>query len=456
MERREGHGNRIAPSFLQSASCPIMSDVAQNPMSRLAGEIVYRTLCRTRVGSVVVASVILSVAGIPENRLGAQQVPTLNSSGPGLWSSPRLVEELRVGRLDGPDEYIFGRVAFLAPSRNGSIFVLDDQGPRLRLYSSDGTYLRDVGRIGEGPGEYQQIVGIGMTPADELAVFDVALARISFFSSEGDFLRSVPSHTGGNWRADAFRVDTEGDFLVYTARYATVFDPRTGRQIGVGPEGSDRTLYLRVSSNGEILDSLAIPVSTRPRRRGFVVMTSEGNLTPFGDELQYAPSPEGYIVAGYTTEYAIHRLDRGGTPLSRFLRPYEPVRLARRERSEWQARADYYSRRPRAPAQGAIPDVKPAFRRLEVDEDGRIWVHRYVRATERVEPTSRRADGPPPITWREVPTFDVFEPTGRFLGTVVVPPNTRLFIRRGDQAWGVTRGEFDEDYVVRFRLETGS
>ncbi|MEX2281150.1 MAG: hypothetical protein WEE89_01555 [Gemmatimonadota bacterium] len=59
----------------------------------------------------------------------------------------------------------------------------------------------------------------------------------------------------------------------------------------------------------------------------------------------------------------------------------------------------------------------------------------------------------PPRLWREPRTFDVFDAGGRFLGTVVAPRHTQFEFRRGLQLWGVTRGEFDEQYVVRYRIE---
>ncbi len=58
------------------------------------------------------------------------------------------------------------------------------------------------------------------------------------------------------------------------------------------------------------------------------------------------------------------------------------------------------------------------------------------------------------MTWREPRTFDVFEPDGVFLGTVVGPPQTELYLWKGDFAWGVERGPSDEPYVVRFRIVT--
>jgi hypothetical protein len=60
------------------------------------------------------------------------------------------------------------------------------------------------------------------------------------------------------------------------------------------------------------------------------------------------------------------------------------------ERSQWQARADYHSRRGGASAAVQVPEVKPPFRDITVDEDGRIWVQRQAQATERRISTARQ------------------------------------------------------------------
>ena len=46
----------------------------------------------------------------------------------------------------------------------------------------------------------------------------------------------------------------------------------------------------------------------------------------------------------------------------------------------------------------------------------------------------------------------VVDPAGRFLGTVVLPIAVRLMEAVGPVAWGVARGPFDEEYVVRLIL----
>jgi hypothetical protein len=47
---------------------------------------------------------------------------------------------------------------------------------------------------------------------------------------------------------------------------------------------------------------------------------------------------------------------------------------------------------------------------------------------------------------------DVFEPDGKFLGSVRMPPRTALSVMRGDQVWGVREGPEGESQVVRFRI----
>jgi hypothetical protein len=51
-----------------------------------------------------------------------------------------------------------------------------------------------------------------------------------------------------------------------------------------------------------------------------VMMTSEGYLQPFVNELVFAVSPHGYLVSGYTSECAIQQLDHTGRPIRRITR----------------------------------------------------------------------------------------------------------------------------------------
>jgi hypothetical protein len=195
----------------------------------------------------------------------------------------------------------------------------------------------------------------------------------------------------------------------------------------------------------------------------FTLMLPEGYAEPFVPEWDYALSPFGHFVTAHSSRYAfnvvrVHGDPRRPSQVTRIERAWEPVRLTRDERHEWQEIADFLTRQtPRGASAGVrVPEVKPALRSVSVDRDGRIWVDRYVAAVKRTDipPRPANPDRPPQLTWREPRTFDVFEPSGRFLGTIVAPPQTRFLWQRGSTVWAVVRGTMDENYVVRYRLVT--
>ena len=65
---------------------------------------------------------------------------------------------MRVGLLDGPDEYIFGNITGAVRLEDGSVVVADEQSHEVRKYDAGGRHLWTSGREGEGPGEYKGLL----------------------------------------------------------------------------------------------------------------------------------------------------------------------------------------------------------------------------------------------------------------------------------------------------------
>jgi hypothetical protein len=265
-----------------------------------------------------------------------------------------------------------------------------------------------------------------------------------------DVIKSVrvPS---GLFSADLFRVGRDGTAYVRTATAVSRDAPWT---FG----------WIRVSSAGKVLDTIAVPKDPSPTE-GFVLSTASGYDRPFTREWVSSMTSSGALVFGENERYAFEQRVRGAQTV-RIERPFSPVLIVSDERREWEAWSRYMTERQREPLATneivptarapiktyVIPRQKPAFSTLESDRDGRIWVRRYVAAVSRLGDERKSGDKRPRRVWREQPTYDVFEPGGRFLGTVVLPWDARFEDASGMTLWLTVTGELGEETIVRSRI----
>jgi sugar lactone lactonase YvrE len=370
-----------------------------------------------------------------------QDVRTVVADNEPFWGSEiELVEEVRIGVLDGDPEYTFGWIADMAMGPDGSIFVVEGQGPVVRKYAPDGKYLHDIGREGEGPGEYKGYPEIAITPDDYLALVDGGNRRVTFYDLDGNHVSDWPL-PADLLRASKLTVDTAGNLWVETM---TMDRER--------PEWDWPRSMVKFSPTGDRLASIPIPSEGRGPG-AWVLASPAGYMWPFIEIVSSAFSPHGYLVSGSNRDYSFDLLKDEG-PVLRVERDREPVKLNNEERSQWEQWGQFFvKQRPSSETLTDIPKEKPAFRELVVDEDGRIWVDRYVKAEHRDRAPREAGDERPLLTWFEPRTFDVFEAAGNFLGTVVLPRDTYIHCRRGMFLLGERTGDLDVVTVVRYRIE---
>lgn len=102
--------------------------------------------------------------------------------------SVRLDPVIQLGTADGPgiveSEGDWGRVM-----PNGEWALISESGDRIRVFSSDGTYLRDLGRRGEGPGEFQWVSHL-LFAGDTLVAVDRRLNRLTWMREDGTVVRT--------------------------------------------------------------------------------------------------------------------------------------------------------------------------------------------------------------------------------------------------------------------------
>ena len=99
--------------------------------------------------------------------------------------------------LGTPGKAGAGRSSFNAPADvvvadNGDIFVADGHNAtgnnRVVKFSKDGTYLKEWGRTGYGPGEFRALHAIGIDAEGRIFIGDRSNNRIQIFDQEGTFI----------------------------------------------------------------------------------------------------------------------------------------------------------------------------------------------------------------------------------------------------------------------------
>jgi hypothetical protein len=360
-------------------------------------------------------------------------VRTLSGS---IWGrTATLVEELAIGTLEGQEELMFGFVQDIAVDREGGVYAFDGQVPALRYFDASGRYVRTLGRDGSGPGEYRDAsLGLAVRRDGRLVMRDPRNARLNVYHPDGAPSEHWPVGSG-LFTSNALTLDTADHMYL---------------KVLLGEIERDKPWpigLLHLNARGELVDSIPPPtLAGEPKESAWT----------FSPDKLWTFSPLGEMIVGVNTRYSFEVRRRDGSVL-RIEKAHTPVAVHPEERAEHEAvnawRRKYHGQN----LSGEIPPVpstKPAYRALFAGDDGRIWVRLYTRAEKIEGPHEEPApDAPPPLTWREPVIFDLFDSDGTYLGEVRVPPRTSLSVFRGDTVWGIRRGEVDEQYIVRLRLE---
>lgn len=84
---------------------------------------------------------------------------------------------------------LFSRVTGATRLSDGTVVVADLDDNTLHFFSATGAPLRNVGRVGSGPGEFRRVTWIGRCGGDSLHVWDMLQLRMAVFAPNGAFVR---------------------------------------------------------------------------------------------------------------------------------------------------------------------------------------------------------------------------------------------------------------------------
>lgn len=110
-----------------------------------------------------------------------------------MKKAEKINEVLQVQRfvkLEVTEQSIIANISDVV-FQNGFWFIADDMQGLVLQFDEYGEFVRQIGRRGEGPGEYFQPSNLRRVGSNKVAVFDRQSGRVNIYSIEGIFERSI-------------------------------------------------------------------------------------------------------------------------------------------------------------------------------------------------------------------------------------------------------------------------
>lgn len=349
------------------------------------------------------------VGGMSGEAAGGTRVDSL---GVAVWTIPAgdLAADIRLERLAGfamPDTgWAVWQDGIAVDTEQESIYVLDESTPRVLVFDFEGRFVEELGRQGDGPGEYDSPTALALAPNRDLLVMDPGSGFVHRWSSNHQYAGRDPISVG-YWGPGFAATGRE---LLYT----TAGGVETGTMIEA---------LVAVSSSG--VDTLA---------------TVESYWRPLTMPCGRMPVPEvfsqsvvwaagwGYVVVSDVPRYDLALRD-GDALVAIFRRDIPPRQITQ---------SDAEGSVPAGPLSflvegcgmtaagvvrdaGFVREVSPFFH-LVVDPNGRVWAVRGIAP--------------------KIDAVDLLDPIQGFLGSVKSPVlpvaflDPSRFVAIAESDWG--------------------
>ena len=311
-----------------------------------------------------------------------------------------LAEDLKIGRAND-ENYLFDRVRDVEVDRDGSIYVVDLRNFRVQKFDKNGKYLLTFGRKGQGPGEFDMPSRARFDESIGSVVVRDQAYTLEYFSADGKPLKSLRiAHGCYDFRiapdGTVFAiVGTENDIKIVHSLNKVDTQGQIGKNIVEFPYG----LYMQRTESGGILS-----------------MTTGHEL-----QLLFNLLDNQSLVFGYSKEYVLTVVDFDGNVRYRIVKDEPYPKFTDKEKGE-------YKRMP-------LPEYKPYFYALFVDDLGRIYVQRN-QADWHVEENVQK-------------DIDVFSKDGYFLYRTKLPKD--MYVVRNGYVYSCEVG--DEEIIKRYRIK---
>lgn len=346
-------------------------------------------------------------------------------------------EVYTIGGMEATDWDTFMRVESVAFDGTGNLHVFDSGARRLVVASPEGRHLRQLLRIGDGPGEVSSPMGFGVAPDGTVTVADMGRRALARFGADGAFLGSRTFNPGSDGiPGGALQAHPDGGFAFLQT--GMMIERRPGQGLPSPPTtypirlipGEDGPWSTVHEAWRPVREPSARPGPTSAAGPGGAGIRMAGQTGPraFDPSPSFGVLPDGRLAVADTVTWRVKLVSPEGRVERILTRPFRPRAVTERDREAERARraaeieaggGPQISMSVQGPSgplavdQSQIRDAllaqvrelefaeeMPVLDRIATDWDGRIWVARR----------GERPGEPGPI--------DVLNARGGYIGTL--------------------------------------
>jgi hypothetical protein len=316
----------------------------------------------------------------------------------------KLKEEMSCGGEGSPEAALLNKPLQLNVDAQGNVYVMDYGDVNIKVYDGQGTFLRAIGRQGQGPGEFGGMVFFNLMSGNRICVLDFMQNRVILLSTDGRLVSGFPL------KEFLATLAVDGRDRIFLGKHAAVKE--IDKLSTDFQEVPYVTSIFRTDAAGKELTHLTdfLGESLVMKAWGGAAVSVGGLYAIF-----WTVGPDGRLYGGYNLDYSVGVFGEDGKKEFAFGREFAPVKNPR--------------------FKGTIGQKKsmPAFRNIVIGEDKNLWVELYQIADAKGF------------------LYDVFSPDGIYSKQVSI--EQRIGVFKNGKVYSLLRPEEGYASIKRYSME---